>query len=74
MANEYLTSSNFADVAASILSKKQSDYKKQAGKAIGLSLINNFLGQANQGLIQDKEDAINALTDKYNDIFKLKSN
>ena len=71
MANEYLTSSNFADVAASILSKKQSDYKKQAGKAIGLSLINNFLGQANQGLIQDKEDAINALTDKYNDIFKL---
>ena len=71
MANEYLTSSSFADVAGSILSKRQSDYKKQAGKAIGLSLINNFLGQANQGLIQEKQDAVNELTDKYNDIFKL---
>ena len=71
MANDYLTSSNFADVAGSILSKRQSDYKSQAKKALGFSLINNFLGQANQGLIQEKEDAINELTDKYNDIFKL---
>lgn len=71
MANEYLTSSNFADVAGSILSKRKSDYKSQAKKAVGLSLINNFLGQANQGLIQEKEDAINEVADKYNDIFKL---
>jgi len=71
MANEYLTSSNFADVAGSILSKRQSDYKSQAKKAVGLSLINNFLGQANQGLIQEKEDAMNEIADKYNDIFKL---
>ena len=71
MANDYLTSSNFADVAGSILSKRQSDYKSQAKKALGFSLINNFLGQANQGLIQEKEDAINELADKYNDIFKL---
>lgn len=71
MANEYLTSSNFADVAGSILSKRQSDYKSRAKKALGLSFVNNFLVQANQGLKQEKEEAINEVLNKYDSIFKI---
>ncbi len=71
MANEYLTSSNFTDVASSILSKKQSDYKSRAKKALVLDFVNNFLGQANQGLIQEKEEAINEVLTKYDSIFKI---
>ena len=70
--SEYLTSSNFGQVAGSILSRRREDYKDRFKKAIGFSLVNNFLSQANNNLIQEKEDAINDITDKYTDIFSDK--
>jgi|TARA_R100001460_G_scaffold91965_1_gene133858 hypothetical protein len=65
-----LKSSDVGQLAGSILSRRNKDYKDRAKKGIAFSLFANFIDEAKKGLRQGKEDAIEDLATQYNPIFE----
>ena len=56
-----LKSSDVGQLAGSILSRRNKDYKDRAKKGIAFSLFANFIDEAKKGLKQGKIDAVEDL-------------
>jgi hypothetical protein len=68
-----LKSSNVGQLAGSILSRRNKEYKDRAKKGIAFSLFANFIDEAKKGLKQGKIDALEDLATEYNPIFTRNS-
>ena len=72
MAQEdYLSGSQFGQVAGSLLQSNKKREKKERNKALLATVIFESLGALQKNQKQKIVDGANAVKEKYNDIFKL---
>ena len=67
--SDYLSGSEFGQVAGALLSRRDKQDKKQAQKALLASAIIETFGQLQRNQKQGVVDAINETNEKYSDIF-----
>ena len=67
--SDYLSGSEFGQVAGALLSRRDKQDKKQARKALVASAILETFGTLQRNQKQDVIDAINETNEKYSDIF-----
>jgi len=68
--SDYLSGSEFGQVAGALLSRRDKQDKKQARKALVASAILETFGQLQRNQKQDVIDSINETNEKYADVFE----
>ena len=68
-SSDYLSGSEFGQVAGALLSRRDKQDKKQARQALVASAILETFGQLQRNQKQDIIDAVNETNEKYSDIF-----
>jgi len=67
--SDYLSGSEFGQVAGALLARRDKEDKKQAKKALLASAVLEGLGALQRNQKQDVIDAINETNEKYSDVF-----
>lgn len=68
--SDYLSGSDFGQVAGALLSRRDKQDKKQARKALLASAVLETFGTLQRNQKQDVIDAINETNEKYSDVFE----